>query len=272
MTQPCEEWQLDTRRLGRRVLVFDRVSSTNTLAASLAGDPANDGVAVLADEQTAGRGQYGRAWVAAPGAGVLLSLLLFPPPPLRRPAVLAAWAAVSVCATVRQVAGTSTACIKWPNDVLLHGRKVCGILIEQAQTARAGGGEAATVVGIGLNVRQTAADLAEAGLPQATSLAAHTATPPDTRAVAARLIRQLDEEYDRLCRGDLATLEASWKGHLGLLGRPVLAEGHDGSSRRGRLLELGFDGIVLEESGSAPLVLPPEKVRHLHPGGPPNDG
>jgi BirA family biotin operon repressor/biotin-[acetyl-CoA-carboxylase] ligase len=265
MTPPREEWQLDTRRLGRRVLVFDRIDSTNTLAASVAGDPANDGVAVLAEEQTAGRGQYGRVWVAPPGASVLLSLLLFPPPPLRRPAVLAAWAAVSVCATARQVVGVQ-ARIKWPNDVLLHGRKVCGILMEQAQTTRAGG-EVATVVGIGLNVRQTAADLAAAGLPQATSLAAYADVPPDARAVAARLIRQLDEEYDLLCQGDLATLEACWKWHLGLLGRPVVAECHDGSSQRGRLREVGFHGVELERPGTAPLVLPPERVRHLHPDG-----
>src|SRR5437867_1865131 len=72
------EWHLDTRRLGRRVLVFDRVDSTNTRAADLAHDPANDGMAVLAEEQTAGRGQHGRSWWCERGTGVLLSVLLFP--------------------------------------------------------------------------------------------------------------------------------------------------------------------------------------------------
>ena len=85
MTSPREEWHLPVHRLGRRVLVYDRLDSTNRRAAQLAADPANDGVAVLAEEQTAGRGQHGRSWLAAPGASVLLSLLLFPPPPLRRP-------------------------------------------------------------------------------------------------------------------------------------------------------------------------------------------
>src|ERR1700733_8142423 len=127
MTQPRDIWNLDTRRLGRRTLVFPQLDSTNNYAASLANDPANDGVAILADEQTAGRGQHGRTWTAAPKARVLLSLLLFPPPELRRPAILTAWAAVSVCETVRRVVGLQ-ATIKWPNDVLLLGRKVCGIL------------------------------------------------------------------------------------------------------------------------------------------------
>src|SRR5206468_7692987 len=84
---------------------------------------------VLAREQTAGRGQHGRAWQAPAGSSVLLSVLLCPPPALRRPALLTAWAAVSVCETILQLTGLQ-AKIKWPNDVLIRGRKVCGILIE----------------------------------------------------------------------------------------------------------------------------------------------
>jgi BirA family biotin operon repressor/biotin-[acetyl-CoA-carboxylase] ligase len=252
MTKPHEEWQLDTRRLGRRVLLFERTDSTNDRAAELAGDPAHDGVAVLADEQTAGRGQYGRTWLAAPRESVLLSLLLFPPPPLRRPAILTAWAAVSVCTLVREVVGMQ-ARIKWPNDVLLRDRKVCGILIEQA---------AGTVVGIGLNVRQSDAQFARAGLPLATSLAQFTAAPLDTHVVAKQLLRRLDEEYDRLYQGDLPALEASWKLHLGLLGLQVAAECPDGI-HRGWLRELTFDAVELERPGAPPLVLPPERVLHL---------
>src|SRR5947209_5612879 len=186
MTLPREIWDLETIRLGRRTLVFDRLDSTNTYAASLADDPANDGVAVLADEQTAGRGQHGRTWTAPPRASVLLSLLLFPPPALRRPAILTAWAAVSVCETVRRVVGLQ-AKIKWPNDVLLKGRKVCGILIEQS----AGSGDprrARVVAGVGLNVQQTAADFAAAELPFATSLGQHTNVSLDTHAVARTLL------------------------------------------------------------------------------------
>src|SRR5271167_3642265 len=107
MNQLREEWNLAVHHLGRRVLVHDCLDSTNNRAAELAADPANDGVAILADEQTAGRGQHGRTWLAAPRASVLLSLLLFPPLPLRRPAVLTAWAAVAVCTTIQKVVGVS---------------------------------------------------------------------------------------------------------------------------------------------------------------------
>jgi BirA family biotin operon repressor/biotin-[acetyl-CoA-carboxylase] ligase len=257
MTLPREEWRLDTRRFGRRVLVYDRVDSTNAVAARLADDPANDGVAVLAAEQTAGRGQRGRRWQAPPGSSVLLSVLVFPPSALRRPAVLTAWAAVSVCDAVAVLTGAS-AQIKWPNDVLVGGRKVCGILIEQGRAA---------VVGIGLNVAQTADDFAAAGLPQAASLAQIIPAAPGVRAAAERLLRQLDEEYDRLVRGGPGALEGRWGDRIGLVGREVTAECHD-SVRRGRLLELGFDGVALGGEDGGVRILRPEAVLQLGPAGP----
>lgn len=256
MNPPREEWSLDTRRLGRRVLVFDRLDSTNNLAASLANDPANDGLAVLADEQTAGRGQHGRTWLAAPGQSVLLSLLVSPAPELCRPAVLTAWAAVAVCATIQQTIGQSPR-IKWPNDVLLHGRKVCGILIESAA------GSSRFVVGIGLNVQQSAATFAAAGLPEATALAQFMAHPLDTHAVAADLIRQLDRDYDALCQGDLDPLETRWKQHLGLLDKYVVVECPD-ATHYGRLIALSFQGIELARSGERLLTLTPERIQHLY--------
>ena len=167
--------------------------------------------------------------------------------------MLTAWAAVAVCETVRKLTGLQ-ARIKWPNDVLLRGRKVCGILIEQGRAA---------VVGVGLNVRQPAAYFAECGLPHGTSLAQLTDADLDARSAAEALLVTMDEEYGRLLDGDLATLEACWKWHVGLLGRDVIAERYDGPTHRGRLRELGFDGVELEEPGAAPLVLPPERVRHL---------
>jgi BirA family biotin operon repressor/biotin-[acetyl-CoA-carboxylase] ligase len=272
MSQPREEWKLDTRRLGSRVLVFDRLDSTNTLAASLADDPANDGLAILADEQTAGRGQHGRTWLAAPGQSVLLSVILSPPLELCRPAILTAWAAVAVCTTVHATISQPTR-IKWPNDVLLHGRKVCGILIESVAGRRGGdpGSRKAVpcfIVGIGLNVQQSAEAFAAAGLPDATSLTQFTVNPLDTHRVAAELIRQLDRDFDQLCRGDLDTLETCWKERLELLDKSVVAECHDGTYR-GRLVELSFGGVVLSCTGEPPRMLAPERIQHLWDDGKP---
>jgi BirA family biotin operon repressor/biotin-[acetyl-CoA-carboxylase] ligase len=257
---PRDVWDLDTRRLGRRVLVFDRLDSTSNVAAALADSPDNDGVAVLAGEQTGGRGQHGRTWTCPAGSGVLLSVLLFPPPELRRPAVLTAWAAVSVCETIRDLTDLP-ADIKWPNDVLIRGRKVCGILIEQRSVGRPA---LPTVCGIGLNVNQSADTLAAAGLPDAASLAVFTGRRRDCGGVARLLLHHLDVRYDRLCAGDLWTLEDCWKERLGLLGREVIAECADGA-HRGRLRDLTWEGATLILPDGTTELVRPEIITHLIP-------
>src|SRR3954454_4515684 len=119
----------DLKYIGRRHIHLDATDSTNSPAAELVHDPAAAGTVVTADLQTRGRGQHGRVWESPPGVNILLSALLFPPPALRRPVVLTAFAAVVVAETILQVTGKQ-ARIKWPNDVLLDRKKVCGILIE----------------------------------------------------------------------------------------------------------------------------------------------
>jgi BirA family biotin operon repressor/biotin-[acetyl-CoA-carboxylase] ligase len=253
MTYPVrEEWKLNTRRIGCRVLLYDCVDSTNTQAAKLAEDPANDGIVLLAREQTAGRGQQGRSWWCQPGMGVLLSALVFPPVALRRPVLLAAWAAHAVCETIRLATGLQ-AKIKWPNDVLIRGRKVCGILIEQAR---------GTVLGIGLNVHASRESLAEAGLPLAGSLAGFADKQLDTEEIARFLIQELDDEYSRLCDGDWSTLEAGWKWRTGLLGKIVAVECRE-AHYQGRLRDLTWDGLQLDLADGERLLLQPEVVKHI---------
>jgi BirA family biotin operon repressor/biotin-[acetyl-CoA-carboxylase] ligase len=245
--KPLAEWNLATTRLGRRLLVFDRLDSTNSYALAHAGDMANDGLVVLADEQTAGRGQHGRSWSCPGGSGVLMSVLVFPPAELRRPAILTAWAASAVCDLIDKLTGLQ-ATIKWPNDVLIEGRKVCGILLEQAR---------GTVAGIGLNVNQPAEHFLAADLPQAASLAMFTGRQQLCREVAKHLIAELDSSYDRLCRGELAELEASWVRRLGLLGRDVVIE-TAAATQAGRLEAIDLRQLQVRLAGGAVASLAPE--------------
>jgi len=237
--------------IGHRVVRLATVESTNTLAAGLADEPDAHGLAVLAAEQTAGRGQHGRTWSAPAGSSVLLSVVLHPAAGLRRPVLLTAWAAVSVCAVVESLTRGPVR-IKWPNDVLLAGRKVCGILIEQGR---------ATVAGIGLNVSQPAEFFAAAGLPAATSLSLHGATA-DADAVADLLLAELDANWSALEAGAAADLERRWRAYLDLLGREVRVE-TAGAKEVGRLVEIGFDGLVLEAEDGSPRGLACEAVRHV---------
>lgn len=248
-------WHLPARSLGTTVTVYHHTHSTNDLAAAFADRPDAHGLAFLADSQTAGRGQYGRAWQAPPRSSVLLSLLLRAPAALSRPVVLTAWAATSVCEAVADLTGASPH-IKWPNDVLVQGKKVCGILIEQS----ARGGVIASVVGLGLNVGQSADDFAAAGLPDATSLRL-LGTLIDADDVAKRLLLRLDDEYDRLCAGD-PSLQDRWASRLGLLGEEVVAE-CAGGRHRGRLLGATFESLTFDRGDRTPLTLAPEVILHV---------
>jgi BirA family biotin operon repressor/biotin-[acetyl-CoA-carboxylase] ligase len=234
------------------MLVFDSLPSTNDLVAALSADPEQDGVVVLADHQTGGRGQFGRSWQSRHGVSVLMSILVRPPAELRRPVILTAWAAVGIAGVIYRLTGHQ-ARIKWPNDILFHGRKVCGILIEQST---------AVAVGIGLNVNQSAGDFADAGLPEATSLKLMDGQERDRLEVATAILLRLDEEYDRLLTGEVVPLESEWKWRIGLLGRQVQVELADRSTIAGRLHELTFDRLVLGNPLGSRVVRP-EAVRHI---------
>lgn len=250
---PRETRRLDTRHLGRSILLFDAVPSTNDLAASFAHDPDAAGTVFVAEHQSSGRGQYGRLWQARPGSSLLLSVLLFPPPELRRPVILTAWVAVAVADAIRDLTGAQVR-IKWPNDLLVGGKKICGILIEQS------GG---VVVGLGLNRDQTAAEFDAAGLPDATSLGLVAGKRIDRDSALDRVLRQLDAGYDRLLNGERRELETVWKERVGLIGQPVRIDFADGTARLGRLRDMGFDGIELQSGEYANEVIPPERIRGL---------
>ena len=259
MFTPRETWHFDTERIGRRVLVFDEVDSTNTRGLALAETEDDaDGLVLIADQQTAGRGQYGRVWQSRPGSSLLMSVILRPPPELRRPVILTAWAAVSVAEAVLALSGAQ-ARIKWPNDLLVSGKKVSGILIEQTGT----GGAVTTVAGIGLNLAQTADEFAQAHLPDATSLGIVSGGLLDARTAAGVVIRRHDFEYTRLLAGERAAVEADWKWRVGLLGRHVVIEHYGGETTTGRLRDMAFDGLEIETADGFVRVVAPESVAHV---------
>jgi len=170
--------------------------------------------------------------------------------------LLTAWAAVAVCDLCEQLTGLP-ARIKWPNDVLIQDRKVCGILIEQRAS---GPDKVAAVVGIGLNVTQSGETFAEAGLPDAASLAFFSTQSFDCRQIAEDLLMRLNEEYHRLTRGDLGPLENRWKQFLGLSGQVSVECVKE--TIHGKLVDVSFAGLELEIRGER-ICLQPETVRHL---------
>jgi BirA family biotin operon repressor/biotin-[acetyl-CoA-carboxylase] ligase len=241
---------------GRSFLHFASLDSTSDFARSLLGDPSQHGTVVVADFQTRGRGQYGRVWQAPPKSSLLFSLLLFPPPAICQPTLLTALAAVSVCETIAPWVGGAR--IKWPNDVFVEGKKIAGILIEaQSQP------HPRVVIGIGLNLNQSPDDFARSNLPEATSLYTLTGDSFDNLDLAAKLLRNLEKQYDFLVKGDLLTLEHRWREGLGLLGKQVQLTLHPEGFHLGRLREVSFAGVVLERPDGEIETHQPEWIRQI---------
>jgi BirA family biotin operon repressor/biotin-[acetyl-CoA-carboxylase] ligase len=165
-----------------------------------------------------------------------------------------------VCETIGELTGLSTQ-IKWPNDVLIDGKKVCGILIEQRTTGQADFPLAA-VVGVGLNVTQSPDFFEQANLPDATSLGIASRRVFDLAAVAKSLLQQLDPQYQRLIDGAEAALEAMWNARLGLLGKMVVAECIQ-HRHEGRLVSSAFAALEIENQDGSVVRLAPESIRTL---------
>ncbi len=198
------EYELNPRRIGRRISVWSRVGSTNDVAAAAAGSTANDGLVVLAEEQTSGRGSRGRSWVAPAGSSLLMSVLLFPKGAIAEPSWLTALAAVATADVLAELAEID-ARIKFPNDVRVDGRKIAGILVERG---------AGVVVGLGLNANVAPDAFPEALRATATSLQVLTGKRVDRSELARALIRRMDQIYDEGLRDGPDPLGRAWRERL----------------------------------------------------------
>lgn len=198
--------------LGHPLRYYPSIGSTNTEAMALAKAGAAEGTLLLTDHQTAGRGRIGRIWQSLPAQQLQFSLILRPTFP---PHFLVMASALSVMEAIRAVAHLDAA-IKWPNDVLIQGRKVAGILIEASGDS--------VVLGIGLNVNSTLAGEPELAV-RATTLADALGYPLSREALAATLLTTLDRFYAELQHGGDAAQRAvwgTWRAHLETLGRAVI--------------------------------------------------
>ncbi|MCI2106172.1 MAG: biotin--[acetyl-CoA-carboxylase] ligase [Intestinimonas sp.] len=184
--------ELEGCRVGGTLVCLPTVDSTNNELKRRAAE-APDGLAVLADEQTGGRGRRGKSFQSPRGQGIYLSVLLRPDCPLAELSALTAWIAVAVCEGIREACGAEAE-IKWTNDVLLGGKKLCGILTELEIEAESGLLRH-VIAGIGVNVGQTAEDFGPELSPVATSLALAMGHTVRRTELAACLLRALDRMY-----------------------------------------------------------------------------
>lgn len=190
---------LNTTRIGRDVVVFSSTSSTNDIAAEYALSKSNDGLAVFAEEQTAGRGRAANKWIAARAESILCSILLTDCP--LDSELLSLTAAVAVAEAIGQAAR-----IKWPNDIFLNGRKIAGILLESKPCDYG----PAHIIGIGINCRQTENSFPPELKQIATSIDIETKTTCDRISLAKRLLTSLDNCIE-LAQNDSSEIIERWR-------------------------------------------------------------
>lgn len=259
--------QLTTEYFGcsDRLLYLPTVGSTNTFAMQLAHERPDEGVVVLTDSQTAGKGRQGRRWVDVPGRNVLTSLLLRP---LFPPRLLIMVASLAIVDAIAETCALQ-ASIKWPNDVLIEERKVAGILIETSHDER---GQMVAVVGMGVNVNGHIEDVAELDaesasfIGHATTLEAACGHAVSREMLIARLLTNVEQTYLALQQQKTQsnvyhTLDSSvtsqsespssrhiwerWRDHVSTLGRAI-------SVRQGDKV---LSGVAEDVDGNGELLL-----------------
>jgi BirA family transcriptional regulator, biotin operon repressor / biotin---[acetyl-CoA-carboxylase] ligase len=228
---------LDTRTIGRCLRWYRTLPSTNDLAMHLAdlGEP--DGAAIIAEEQTEGRGRLGRPW-ASPRGGVWLSVILRPRLALSQVPLIGLAAAVAAACAIHESTGL-VARVKWPNDVLVQGGKAVGILAE------AGSGAAWVVLGVGINANVPRLLLPEETGYPVTSLAECCGGPVDRVALVRTLLREIENAYGELQREGGDPLLRAWRELSETIGRVVRVEG---TAR-------AFEGLATDVDGEGALLV-----------------
>lgn len=251
-------------RFGRPMRVLEATASTNIDALAWASEGAPEGALVVAEHQTAGRGRWGRSWFSEPGASLLISLVLRPRLATERLGLITTALGVACVEALRESTALRSR-IKWPNDVIVDGRKLAGILVETRVEA---GRVDVAVAGVGLNYYPFVppADIAT----RATSVAgamerAGLGSPPPRATVLASLLRQFETLYDELPgdgAADVVDRAAAYSDVLGKEVRVVLADGRIVSGRASRLLP---SGALELDTGSERIAVDSGEVEFVRP-------
>jgi BirA family biotin operon repressor/biotin-[acetyl-CoA-carboxylase] ligase len=251
--------KLTSRWLGKQLHYYQDLDSTNRMAQQLARQGATEGTVVVAERQLSGRGRQGRAWHSPAGVGLYCSLILRPALPPNQIQLLTLAVAVAVVRTIAAQTLISPK-IKWPNDILIGEKKVAGILTEAEAAAER---IAHVVVGVGINVNHTAAELGSGLEALATSLRLEVGHSMPRAALAVQLFVELETWYERLKGRDSSAILEEWRRHAATLGRRVrVLLGQ--TTVEGTALDVTREGaLVLEARDGSRTVVHAGDVEHL---------
>jgi BirA family biotin operon repressor/biotin-[acetyl-CoA-carboxylase] ligase len=236
---PEIRWNLKTKIVGKEIYYYESAGSTNSLAYELAGDGAEEGTVVIANEQTKGKGRLGRTWASPPGGGIYLSCVLRPDIlPTEVPKITLV-AAVSAVKAIRKFVGIE-GLIRWPNDIFISDRKAGGILTElKGEPDRVN----FVILGIGINVNTPRSLLPRGG----TSLKSETKSSKDFSRVefVKILFEALEKEYMRFKQGGFSGIRSDLKSYSCVLGRHVTIATGTKKKFHGKAVDIDENGALL---------------------------
>ncbi|WP_166239440.1 biotin--[acetyl-CoA-carboxylase] ligase [Paenibacillus turpanensis] len=216
---------LTTKVFGRRLYVHDSLDSTQIAAHQWVAMGAPEGTLVIAEEQTKGKGRMGRHWHSPKGKGIWMSFVLTPPIPVHYVPQLTIVVAVALYRTIRQIFPELSAGIKWPNDLLIDGKKVSGILLESsAEDERL----SHVIVGVGISANLDVEDYPEELLDKAVSLKIASGRAVDREEFIARFFAEWEQLYEHYLVSGFGAVQALWEAHSVTLQKQVSISTHGG--------------------------------------------
>jgi len=253
------KWKLGTKVLGKEVISYKKVDSTNDIAYELAEKKMKEGTVVFADEQAHGKGRHGRQWVSPPKGGVYMSCILRPDMAPSEIPKITLMAAVAVAKAIRVLTGL-TATIKWPNDILIDGKKVCGILTEMKAEQDS---IDFIVLGIGINVNTSAKALPKTATSIGAELRAAGKDEQVSRIeLAKNVLETLEKYYNVLTKNGASPIIEEWKELSAMIGSRIKVvlpkrtfEGLAHDLDRDGALIVRSDSGVLEKVSSGDIVM-----------------
>jgi len=241
-----QQWiqsQLRGEHIGREMMTYDSVDSTNNTAKRLVGESDKEGTVILADSQTQGKGRLGRAWYSEEKVGIYLSILLKPSLPPEQIAQITLVAGVALVEAINEFSRVR-AYLKWPNDILLNGKKVAGILTENFQEKKHSG----IILGIGINVNHSRFPVHLQHI--ATSMAMENGEIYERLPLITFLLNHMDQEYRSFLNEGISNIVSQWNLNSEMFGKHIsLTQGTE--TFIGTAMKLDEEGqlVILMDNG-----------------------
>ncbi|MCK4902027.1 MAG: biotin--[acetyl-CoA-carboxylase] ligase [Thermoplasmatales archaeon] len=239
--------QLDTKIIGRKLYHFDTIDSTNTFAKILIKKGAEEGTVVVADAQSSGYGRKDRTW-SSPKGGLWFSVVLYPAITPQSGMIVTMATSVAIAKGIEEITDIKPV-IKWPNDLLINGKKACGVFTELDARKDIINN---AVVGIGINVNN---QIDEELNKIAVSLVDEVGTEISIDELLRSILINLDETYNRLTHNDYDFIRDSWLSYSSILGKKIQVQ-DDETVTIGKVIDVDEDGCLIldTENGSVKVI------------------